>query len=65
MISSIFQRAIESVEHLRAKLPEHLSKPRVAIVCGSGLGGLAETVNEEKMGWDYKDIPNFPVGTGT
>ena len=67
MISSTFQRAIESVEYLRTKLPSHLSSPRVAIVCGSGLGGLAETVNSDEEGkteWEYKDVPNFPVGTG-
>lgn len=66
MTSTIFNRAIETVEHLRLKLPEHLAKPRVAIVCGSGLGGLAQTVNEgeKKMEWDYKDVTNFPLSTG-
>lgn len=58
-------QAIETVEFLRLKLPEHLAKPRVAIVCGSGLGGLAQTVNEETEEWAYKDVPNFPLSTGT
>lgn len=69
MATSAFNRAIETVEFLRLKLPPHLSKPRVAIVCGSGLGGLAETVNRGREGdvvetWEYKDVPNFPISTG-
>ena len=66
MTSSVFEAATETVEHLRLKLPEHLASPRVGIVCGSGLGGLAETVNQdgEKLVWDYKDVPNFPISTG-
>ena len=64
MTSNVFERAIETVEHLRLTLPAQLANPRVAIVCGSGLGGLAETVNEEKQVWEYKDVPNFPLSTG-
>ncbi|KAF2773485.1 hypothetical protein EJ03DRAFT_264793 [Teratosphaeria nubilosa] len=64
MATSPFQRATETVEFLRLKLPDHLAKPRVAIVCGSGLGGLSETVdNEEKVEWEYKDVPNFPLSS--
>lgn len=72
--SSTFELAVETVEHLRLKLPATLARPRVAIVCGSGLGGLAGTVNgrnkdeggreEEYVEWAYKDVPNFPVSTG-
>lgn len=66
MSASVFALATETVEHLRLKLPPHLAKPKVGIVCGSGLGGLAETVNqdEEKVQWEYKDVPNFPLSTG-
>ena len=69
MTSTIFNRVIETVEHLQLKLPEHLAKPRVAIVCGSGLGGLQDIVDkqDEKNGktvWEYKDVPNFPLSTG-
>ncbi|RMX81945.1 hypothetical protein D0868_15901 [Hortaea werneckii] len=46
MAASPYERAKESVEFLRLKLPEQLAFPRVAIVCGSGLGGLAQTVND-------------------
>lgn len=66
--SSSFKLATETVEFLRAHLPEPLARPRVAIVCGSGLGGLAETVNAEKGDlreeWAFGDVPNFPVSTG-
>ncbi|KXT13694.1 hypothetical protein AC579_8125 [Pseudocercospora musae] len=63
MATSIFERATETADFVRAKLPEHLKRPRVAIVCGSGLGGLARTVNEGTETWDYKDVPNFPLST--
>ncbi|KAK0268512.1 Purine nucleoside phosphorylase [Friedmanniomyces endolithicus] len=65
MTTSTFHRAIETVEHLRFKLPAQLAKPRVAIVCGSGLGGLAETVDGKvREEWAYRDVPGFPVSTG-
>ncbi|KAK3075235.1 Purine nucleoside phosphorylase [Teratosphaeriaceae sp. CCFEE 6253] len=64
MTTSTFERAVETVEFLRLKLPEALAKPRVAIVCGSGLGGLAATVDGAlKEEWAYADVPNFPVST--
>ena len=37
-------------------------EPKIGIVCGSGLGGLGEKV-EDKISIDYKDIPHFPVST--
>ena len=36
--------------------------PRIAIVLGSGLGGLVDYLKIEKE-ISYKDIPNFPVST--
>lgn len=38
-------------------------QPRVGIVCGSGLGGLAEMLKDQ-VAFNYKDIPNFPQSTG-
>lgn len=32
----------EAVIAIRSKLPKELRTPKLAIVCGSGLGGLAE-----------------------
>uniref|UniRef100_A0A665UPZ3 Purine nucleoside phosphorylase n=1 Tax=Echeneis naucrates TaxID=173247 RepID=A0A665UPZ3_ECHNA len=37
-------------------------RPKVAIICGSGLGGLADLL-EDKMLFPYKDIPRFPTST--
>lgn len=39
-------------------------RPKIAIVCGSGLGLLADNVSN-KQTFRYEDIPNFPVSTGT
>ena len=36
--------------------------PEIGIVLGSGLGGLAEKI-ENPVYLDYKDIPSFPVST--
>ncbi|XP_029009066.1 purine nucleoside phosphorylase 6 [Betta splendens] len=37
-------------------------RPKVAIICGSGLGGLADLL-ENKTVFPYKDIPRFPTST--
>ncbi|PSN71193.1 inosine guanosine and [Corynespora cassiicola Philippines] len=59
-----YARATETAKHVRSKLPEVLRAPKVAIVCGSGLGGLAETIEPEpKVELAYGDIPNFPRST--
>lgn len=63
--SESFKKASESASFIRSKLPSHLHHPRVAIVCGSGLGGIADTVTSDtKFEIDYHDIPNFPKTTG-
>lgn len=62
---SAFDRATEAVTFLRSRLPEGLQSPKVAIVCGSGLGGLADTVHAEgRAEYDYASIPHFPRSTG-
>lgn len=38
-------------------------RPQVGIVCGSGLGGLAEMLKDQLV-INYSDIPNFPQSTG-
>lgn len=63
--SAIFTKATESASFIRSKLPSELQSPRVAIVCGSGLGGIAGTINPDvKVEINYVDIPNFPKTTG-
>ncbi|CAH1778768.1 unnamed protein product [Owenia fusiformis] len=49
------------------KIAQHLlsktrHRPKIGIICGSGLGGLAESV-ENKESFSYKEIPQFPVST--
>lgn len=61
----VFQRASESADFIRSKVPAELHFPRVAIVCGSGLGGIASTINKDvSVEINYSDIPNFPKTTG-
>ncbi|XP_033914737.1 purine nucleoside phosphorylase-like [Acipenser ruthenus] len=37
-------------------------RPKIAVICGSGLGRLADSVSN-KQTFRYEDIPNFPVST--
>ena len=41
-------------------------RPEVGIICGSGLGELAEDLDKDNDTdvFPYKDIPNFPTTTG-
>ena len=38
------------------------SRPKIGVVCGSGLGKFADTL-KDVTSFDYKDIPHFPVST--
>ena len=54
-----------ATNYIRALLPEPLQKPLVAIVCGSGLGGIQETIESSpQIEIAYGDVPHFPVPTG-
>ena len=49
--------------HTKSFLAKHTEvQPKVAIILGSGLGGVADLV-EAQTAIAYKDIPNFPVST--
>lgn len=62
---SLLEQAQEAVSYLSQRLPTPLQRPRVAIVCGSGLGGLADTIHDmPKAEFDYSSIPHFPQLTG-
>uniref|UniRef100_A0A8C8I7M6 Purine nucleoside phosphorylase n=1 Tax=Oncorhynchus tshawytscha TaxID=74940 RepID=A0A8C8I7M6_ONCTS len=37
-------------------------RPKIAIICGSGLGGLADLLDNKTV-FPYKDIPHFPNST--
>ena len=53
----------ESAKLLRSLLPEALHRPVIAIVCGSGLAGLADLL-EDRVDLEYTKI-GFPSSTGT
>lgn len=38
-------------------------RPKIAIVCGSGLGGLGERLKNAQV-FPYESVPNFPKSTG-
>lgn len=60
-----YVRAAKTAAYVRSQLPESLQRPKVAIVCGSGLGGLVDTIDAEpKVELAYSTIPNFPRSTG-
>lgn len=59
-----FQKYQEATDYVLNGLPETLRKPKIAIICGSGLGGLADTIKQDtKVQYDYASIPNFPRST--
>ncbi|XP_040019044.1 purine nucleoside phosphorylase 6 [Gasterosteus aculeatus] len=37
-------------------------RPKIAIICGSGLGGLADLLGDKAV-FPYEDIPRFPTST--
>jgi len=49
----------KACEYISKAIP---GKPEIGMVLGSGLGALAEQINDSVV-IDYKDIPNFPVST--
>jgi purine-nucleoside phosphorylase len=54
-----YAAAREAAAVLRPRLPE---APRVAIVLGTGLGGLADRL-EEAQAFPYAELPHFPRST--
>lgn len=50
--------------YIRAQLPG--SPPKIAIVCGTGLGGIVGTLDKSSTTTEiaYADIPHFPRPTG-
>nr|XP_056700901.1 purine nucleoside phosphorylase-like [Euleptes europaea] len=54
-----FERYRETVDWL---LSHTKQRPRIAIICGSGLGLLADSLKNQES-FQYTDIPNFPRST--
>ncbi|SFE32234.1 purine-nucleoside phosphorylase [Alteribacillus iranensis] len=53
------QKAKEAAEYLKKGMK---AEPKIGLILGSGLGDLAEEV-EESVTADYSSIPHFPVST--
>lgn len=58
-MSGLKQRISESVKTIRNHTK---AKPKIGIVLGTGLGGLAERI-EVATTIDYTDVPHFPAST--
>jgi len=66
----LVRRHDREVEDLRAKVVESVEfinqkseiKPKIAIILGTGLGRLAEDIEEKEI-IPYSEIPNFPIST--
>ncbi|XP_054835713.1 purine nucleoside phosphorylase-like [Eublepharis macularius] len=56
-----FEYCRETADWLQARTKQ---RPRIAIICGSGLGLLADSLKNQES-FRYTDIPNFPHSTVT
>lgn len=66
MDDSISQRCEEALRFLKERISSELDQPAVGIICGSGLGGLENSVlPEPRLEVQYRDIPHFPQSKGT
>ena len=54
-----YARVMEAAEFVTSVAP---SRPRLAIVLGSGLGALADQLEGSTV-IPYRDVPNFPLST--
>lgn len=66
MENTMPQYAAEAHRFLLGQVPADLQRPSLGIICGSGLGGLADSVLPQPR-WEvhYRDIPHFAISTGT
>ncbi|KAF3925582.1 hypothetical protein ABW21_db0204365 [Orbilia brochopaga] len=63
---NLHAQCLETAQFIQSRLPEELRTPAIGVICGSGLGGLADTVESSpRVDIGYSDIPNFPQSTGT
>ncbi|XP_065064223.1 purine nucleoside phosphorylase-like [Rhopilema esculentum] len=54
-----YEEVKEISDHLLSKTKQ---RPTIGIVCGSGLGGLADDIESKEI-FPYDDIPGFPLST--
>ena len=61
----LLEQVTECVGYLRERIHPSLHRPTTGIICGSGLGGLANAVLPSiQAEVAYQDIPHFPQSTG-
>ena len=59
-----FRYAYEDVERIAKSVLDRVKcRPHIGIICGSGLGGLAEMLDDKEI-IQYEDVEGFPVSTG-
>lgn len=54
-----YETLVETANFLLSRISE---KPNIGIICGSGMGSLAESI-ADGVRIPYEDIPNFPIST--
>jgi len=54
----------KSADYLKSRLGEEFQQVKLGIICGSGLGGLVNTIDTTtQVEFMYQDIPGFAVST--
>ncbi|KAI8997519.1 nucleoside phosphorylase domain-containing protein [Pilobolus umbonatus] len=54
----------KSADYIKSRLPKEFHSVSLGIICGSGLGGLVNTIDSStRVELMYKDIPGFVVST--
>lgn len=54
----------DAIKVLEGLVSPELLRPRVGIVCGSGLGGIADRIQDHIL-VPYEKIPGFALSTGS
>jgi hypothetical protein len=65
-INALFNKEFtyEKIKEIADWLLERVSqRPKIAIVCGSGLGQLVDRLTEKTI-FPYESVPDFPISTG-
>lgn len=60
-----YENASKAADYIKKLYPLGFDFPKVAIICGTGLGGIANIIDPSSIvEIPYKDIPGFMVSTG-
>lgn len=61
----VYAKAQDAALFIKSKFPQGFSTPKAAIICGTGLGGIANILETSpKIEIPYEEIPGFMVSTG-